>query len=167
MFTDSDAGMIAQLRTAAAGHDAAGLLEAVFGRRRALYKRAAEFSQLSDEAVYDRLSRRPYGELVGVAERLAIALGRALGRSVPPTKILVDGPPPHREVEFAVDVYFAKERVYRPLRSVSPMIDALARTSFDDYVKRVRVFVEPGLMRAIRDAEMADAWWREAIVAAA
>ena len=167
MFTDSDAGMIAQLRLAAVGHPAAELLEAVFGRRRALYKRAVEFSHLNDEAVYDRLSRRPYGELVSVAERLAIALSAALGRVVLPTQVLVDGPPPHREVEFAVDVYFAKEGVYRPLRSVSPMIDALARTSFDDYVKRVRVFVEPELARAIRGAGLGDGWWRGAMLQAA
>jgi len=82
-------------------------------------------------------------------------------------QVLVDGPPPHREVEFAVDVYFPKERVYRPLRSVSPMIDALARTSFDDYVKRVRVFIEPGLARSLKDAGVDDAWWRGAVLASA
>ncbi|MDB4802494.1 metal-dependent phosphohydrolase, partial [bacterium] len=50
---------------------------------------------------------------------------------------------PHREVEFAIDVYFAKKNEYRPLRQVSPVIDALATTQFDDWVKRVRVFVAP------------------------
>jgi hypothetical protein len=47
------------------------------------------------------------------------------------------------------------------------MIDALARTSFDDYVKRVRVFVEPGLARALKDAGVDDAWWRGAVLASA
>jgi HD superfamily phosphohydrolase len=167
MFTDSDAGMIAQLRTAAVGHPSQGLLESVFGRRRALYKRAAEFSHLSDEEVYRKLSRRPYADLVDVSRRLAARIEAALGREVAPMQVLVDGPPPHREVEFAVDVYFPKERVYRPLRSVSPMIDALARTSFDDYVKRVRVFVEPGLARCSKDAGVDDAWWRGAVLASA
>jgi HD superfamily phosphohydrolase len=167
MFTDSDAGMIAQLRMAAAGHPSEGLLESVFGRRRALYKRAAEFSHLSDEEVYRRLSRRPYAELVDVSRRLASRVGAAVGREVPAMQVLVDGPPPHREVEFAVDVYFPKERVYRPLRGVSPMIDALARTSFDDYVKRVRVFIEPELARSLQESGVDDAWWRETVLASA
>ena len=167
MFTDSDAGMIAQLRAAAAGQPAGDLLEAVFGRRRSLYKRAAEFSHLSDAEVYDRLKGRPYSELVQVSRRLAGLLGAALNRSVSETQVLVDGPPPHREVEFAVDVFFLKENLYRPLRSASPMIDALARTSFDDYVKRVRVFVDPALVDSIRTTGLTGTWWRDAIFASA
>ncbi len=167
MFTDSDAGMIAQLRAAAEGTPAAALLEAVFGRRRALYKRAAEFSHLNDARVYERLSRRPYSDLVEVSTELAKRLQSQLALTVDATQVLVDGPPPHREVEFAVDVFFAKEQVYRPLRSVSPMIDALARTSFDDYVKRVRVFVAPGLVEPMRVAGVGAAWWREAMLSIA
>jgi uncharacterized protein len=165
MFTDSDAGMIATLRAAAVGQPAAELLESVFGRRRALYKRAAEFSHLNEPAVYERFAGRPFVELVEVSRRLAERLRAALGQEVSEMQVLVDGPPPHREVEFAVDVYFPKEGVYRPLRSVSPMIDALARTSFDDYVKRVRVFVDPALIGTTRSAGMDDVWWRTAILA--
>ena len=57
--------------------------------------------------------------------------------------MIVDAPPAHREVEFRVSIYFPKEDVYRALPQVSPVVDALARTQFDDYVKRVRVFVAP------------------------
>jgi HD superfamily phosphohydrolase len=167
MFTDSDAGMIAQLRAAAQGHPSEVLLESVFGRRRSLYKRAAEFSHLNDEQVYRKLSRRPYADLVDVSKRLAGRVAATLGREIPAMEVLVDGPPPHREVEFAVDVYFPKEHMYRPLRSVSPMIDALARTSFDDYVKRVRVFIEPDLARSLRKSGVDDAWWRETVLASA
>jgi HD superfamily phosphohydrolase len=164
LFHETDAGMIARLREVAAGHPAAACLEAVFGRRRRLYKRAAEFSHLNDVAVYNRLSRRPYRELVACATRLAEKLGSALGQPVSPIQVLVDGPPPHREVEFAVDVYFPKEKQYRPLRGVSPMIDALARTSFDEYVKRVRVFVAPELLGPMRTANLAEDWWRTAVL---
>jgi len=164
LFHETDAGMIARLRQVAAGHPAAVCLDAVFGRRRRLYKRAAEFSHLNDVDVYNRLSRRPYRELVDCATRLAEKLGVALGQAVSPIQVLVDGPPPHREVEFAVDVFFPKENRYRPLRSVSPMIDALARTSFDEYVKRVRVFVAPELVAAIRSTDLAEDWWRAAVL---
>jgi uncharacterized protein len=164
LFHETDAGMITKLRQVAEGHPAAECLEAVFGRRRRLYKRAAEFSHLSDPEVYQRLSQRPYRELVTCSNQLAGRLGQALQQAIQPMQVLVDGPPPHREVEFAVDVFFPKERKYRPLRSVSPMIDALARTSFDDYVKRVRVFVAPELMDSVRQANLAEDWWRTAIL---
>ena len=36
-----------------------------------------------------------------------------------------------------------KERTYQPLNRVSPVVEALAKTQFDDFVKRVRVFAEP------------------------
>jgi HD superfamily phosphohydrolase len=164
LFHETDAGMIARLREVAIGHPAEQCLEAVFGRKRRLYKRAVELSHLNDAEVYERLSQRPYSELVTIANRIAARLSNQLGRTVEPTQVLVDGPPPHREVEFAVDVFFPKEHRYRPLRSVSPMIDALARTSFDEYVKRVRVFVAPELIEPIRSAKIADAWWRSAML---
>jgi uncharacterized protein len=164
LFHETDAGMIAKLRQVAEGHPAAKCLEAVSGRSRRLYKRAAEFSHLSDPEVYQRLSQRPYGDLVTCSNRLAERLSQGLKQTIEPMQVLVDGPPPHREVEFAVDVYFPKEHKYRPLRSVSPMIDALARTSFDDYVKRVRVFVAPELAGTVTAANLAEEWWRTAIL---
>jgi hypothetical protein len=47
------------------------------------------------------------------------------------------------EVEFQIDVYYAKERCYRQLGDVSPVVKTLAKQQFDDYVKRVRVFAHP------------------------
>ncbi|MCA9030347.1 MAG: metal-dependent phosphohydrolase, partial [Planctomycetaceae bacterium] len=72
---------------------------------------------------------------------------------------LVDGPPPHREVEFEVDVYFPKQGAFRPLRQVSPVVDALARTQFDESVKKVRVFVRPPLRQELTDFD-----WHSAIM---
>ncbi|MFG0335424.1 MAG: metal-dependent phosphohydrolase, partial [Maioricimonas sp. JB049] len=98
---------------------------------------------------YERLAGRPYATLVKCATALAECLASELGRPVPPTDVLIDAPPPHREIEFAIDVYFAKENVYRPFQQVSPVVDALAHKQFDDYVKQVRVFVAPELAVAI------------------
>ena len=50
-----------------------------------------------------------------------------------------------REVEFAVQVFFPKENVYRTLAEVSPAVHTLATKQFDDYVKRVRIFVHPAV----------------------
>jgi hypothetical protein len=55
-----------------------------------------------------------------------------------------------REVEFRIDVHFTKEKVYRPFAEVSPVVETLARRQFDDYVKRVRVFVHPRIADEVR-----------------
>ena len=71
----------------------------------------------------------------------------------PDTDLLIDAPPPHREIEFDVEIYSPKTRSYRNLRDVSPVIDALARTQFDDYVKRVRLFAHPRLTEPLSDPD--------------
>jgi HD superfamily phosphohydrolase len=158
LFLETDAGMIATLRTLSQGTAVAPLLEGVFGRGRRLYKRAAEFSELETPDVYRRFAQRPYRELVECGNRLAERVAAVLDRDVAPTEVLIDAPPPHREIEFAVDIYFPKQNAWRPLRQVSPVVDALARTQFDDYVKRVRVFVAPELREALPDPAV---WQRE------
>ena len=50
-----------------------------------------------------------------------------------------------REVEFHVEVFFPKENVYRTLAEVSPAVHTLATRQFDDFVKRVRLFIHPSL----------------------
>ena len=74
-----------------------------------------------------------------------------IGQAVAPTDLLIDAPPPHREIEFDVEIYSPKTGSYRHLRDVSPVIDALARTQFDDYVKRVRLFAHPRLADPLSD----------------
>ncbi len=64
--------------------------------------------------------------------------------------MLFDAPPVEREVEFNVDVYFLKEQRYRRLVDVSPVVRTLAKEQFDDYVKRVRVFVHPQIVERLR-----------------
>jgi hypothetical protein len=74
---------------------------------------------------------------------LCESLSSTLGRRLSPVDILIDAPPPHREVEFNVSIFDPKERTYQPLNRVSPVVEALAKTQFDDFVKRVRVFALP------------------------
>jgi len=157
LFGSSDAEMIGELRQAGRGTPCEALLEGVFGRQRRLYKRAAEYNHYQAAAIYERLAGRPYATLVECATALAECLSSELGRPVPPTDVLIDAPPPHREIEFAIDVYFPKEKVYRPFQQVSPVVDALARKQFDDYVKQVRVFVAPELAAAIGEMSGFDA----------
>jgi HD superfamily phosphohydrolase len=143
LFLQSEPQMIESLRHAAKGTDVESLIEGVFGSQRRLYKRVAEYSLYQNEPLYQLLRGKPFGKLVQVAGDVATRLTAAIGTQVKATDVIIDAPPAHREVEFKVDIYFPKESVYRPLQDVSPVVDSLARTQFDDYVKRVRVFVAP------------------------
>ncbi|MFK7817489.1 MAG: HD domain-containing protein [Planctomycetaceae bacterium] len=143
LFLKSESEMISSLQNAAQGTEVEPLVAGVFGRRRSLYKRVAEFSLYQNEPIYQSLRGQPFGRLVEVAGELAQAFSQATKTNIQPTDVIIDAPPAHREVEFRVDIYFPKEDVYRPLQEVSPVVDSLARTQFDDYVKRVRIFVAP------------------------
>ena len=88
-----------------------------------------------------------------LSEKLARTISQEFSLEVAPTDLLIDAPPPHREVEFNVDIYFPKEDAYHPLQKVSPVVDALARTQFDDYVKRVRLFAHPRISATLSDSE--------------
>ena len=134
-----------ELRWHATGTAWQPLTEGVFGPTRRLYKQAAEWGPLNAPELYHAIARRPYADLVRLAERIATLLGSRCSEAVGPADVLIDAPPPGREVEFRVDILYAKERRYRPLNTVSPVIEALASRQFDDAVKRVRVFVHPRL----------------------
>ncbi len=119
------------------------LLDGIFGPTRQLYKRLAQYSYFEEPEMYRRLARRPYAELVGVAERIAETLASALGQVVAPHEVLVDAPPAELEVDFDIEVFSPKEDIYRRLGDISPVVRTLAQEQFDDYVKRVRIFVHP------------------------
>lgn len=143
----SEFDTIRTLRETARGTPAAALIDGVFGPRRQLFKRVAEYSHYQQPEVYALLARRPNAFLVEVSQRLIEELNRtgAVGQTIEPLDLLIDAPPPHREVEFKVPIYFPKEDRYRQLSEVSPVVESLARTQFDDYVKRVRLFARPDL----------------------
>ncbi len=141
---------INELRWHATGTPWHPLTEGIFGSTRRLYKQAAEWGPLNAPELYASIARRPYAELVKIAENVATLLDGRCSEDIRPADVLIDAPPPGREVEFRVDILYAKERRYRPLDAVSPVIEALASRQFDDAVKRVRVFVHPRL-RAFGD----------------
>jgi uncharacterized protein len=140
LFRQSEDDMIRTLVRAAGEGPAKELLDGLFGPVRRLYKRMAQFSFFEQQELYQQLARRPYPWLATCAEEFAAVLSRHIGRRVAPTEVLFDAPPAKLEIEFQVDIYFRKEGVYRSLGEVSPVVQALARQQFDDYVKRVRIF---------------------------
>jgi HD superfamily phosphohydrolase len=142
--------MIDALLSASANTPAAPLVEGIFGAKRALYKRLAQFSLFEDCESYRRLARRPYCELAEVAKRIASSLSGPLGSRVEPQDVLADAPPQELEVDFDIEVHFPKQGRYRRLGEISPVVRTLAKEQFDDYVKRVRIFVHPRFAQQAR-----------------
>lgn len=151
LFRLTEAPLVAELRRAAADGPAAELLSGLFGPSRRLYKRLAQYSLFEERAIYERLARRPYPWLVACAREFAGLAARAIGRTVEAHEILFDAPPVEREVEFKIDVFYPKERRYRALGEVSPVVQTLAHKQFDDYVKRVRIFAHPRVVEDLRN----------------
>lgn len=122
----------------------------LFGHHRRLYKRAAQFTPFDDAETYAAIAYRPFRFLVDVAVALAERTRRSLGVEVQPHEVIIDAPPVAKEIEFRIDVFSPKEKRYRPLEVVSPVVRTLAREQFDDWVKRVRVFVHPRVASLFR-----------------
>jgi HD superfamily phosphohydrolase len=150
LFRLSEAPLVSELHNAASGTPAADLLGGLFGQTRQLFKRVARFSLFEEPTIYRGLAQRPYPWLVLCAETFAAVAGDALGRPIAAHEILFDAPPVEREVEFDVEVYFAKDNRYRRLGEVSPVVRTLAKEQFDDYVKRVRIFGHPRIASDLR-----------------
>lgn len=152
LFRMTEPEMIDAMQKAAGRGPAGELLGGLFGPSRRLYKRLSQYSSFEQPDLYGQLAGRPYPWLAACAEHFAAVASTALGRVVAPHEILFDAPPIQREVEFKVDIYYAKEDCYRPLSEVSPVVRSLAREQFDDYVKRVRIFCHPRLSTPLRES---------------
>jgi len=142
LFRMADQEFAAYLRERADGEPAATLVEGLFGERRRLYKRLREYDFHASPKLHAALARRPYRQLVAFSRRLADRLSSRLGAAIKPLDVLVDAPPVKLEVQFKVDVRM-KNGTFQPLGDLSPIVHTLATRQFDDYVKRVRIFISP------------------------
>jgi len=138
--------MIDYLRSSAKTAEAKRLWNGLFGPRRNLYKRVAQYSLTEQPELYRRLAGKPFDWLCRCADRLAERLGTQW-------PVLLDAPPVHREVEIDIDIYYPKEDRYVPFDVVSPVVRTLAREQFDDYVKQVRIFADAEDARSLHDVK--------------
>ena len=156
LFRMSEPDLIRCLCSAARGTEVASLTDGLFGQRRRLHKRLAEYSIYHQEPLYRALRQLSTTQLAACSLALTERLAAVVGRELSPMAVLIDAPPQHREVEFRVDVWFRSSHEYRPLREVSPIVDAMAKTQFDDCVKKVRIFVSPEIHNVIPSALSVD-----------
>ncbi|GHT27106.1 oxidoreductase [Planctomycetales bacterium] len=138
------------------------LAEGLFGRQRSVYKRLVQFSILEQPELYRKLAGRPYRELRKLADKLSAVLSEKCfagsekkqndNYRIRPA-LLIDAPPVEKEVEIKIDIFYPKENIYRPLENVSPIVRSMAKEQFDDYTKRVRIFVHPALAEDFRNKQ--------------
>lgn len=129
------------------------LVDGLFGHQRGLYKRLAQYTLSDNPSVFAAVARRPYAELVELSGRLAQQLSPQLARPLAAHDVLIDAPPVKLEVQFNIDIRQTAKRPsndstndpadYVRLSHVSPVVRALATEQFDNFVKRVRIFVAP------------------------
>ncbi len=141
LFESTDVELVELLYRASRGRPTAPLIEGLFGPRRILYKRWLEFSCFSDEVNYRRFAQQPYFDLLIASDRLAERLSQQLHREIPSQSVLLDAPPADLEIQFDLDVRTGDDGKFRKLAQLSPVVNTLATHQFDDYVKKVRVFV--------------------------
>lgn len=134
--------------------DCLRLLGMLFGSRRVLYKRVANYSGFESEEIFETLAHRPYGELFELSNALVDAINSRHQTKLRYNDILIDAPPVGLEVQFDVDVFYTSEKKYRKLGEVSPVVSTLAHQQFDDYVKQVRIFVHPDHATAMDDVDL-------------
>jgi uncharacterized protein len=148
-----DRGFVEWLTAAAADTPAAPLVAGLFGPSRRLFKRAGSFDALHAPDIHGALAGRGYAEMARVSARLAETLSAKLARPIAAATLIVDAPPAEREVEFRLRVRersaLAAGQTWRNLADVSPVVRSLAHEQFDNLVKRVRVFADPGDAAAI------------------
>lgn len=130
-----------------------GLANGLFGEQRSFYKRIAEFHFRESPELHRTLARRPYGELIEISNRFAEQLAVITRQTIRPHEVLIDAPPVKLEVQFNIQIR-QSDGNFMSLGDLSPVASTLAREQFDNYVKRVRVFVAPHLRDAMRNIEL-------------
>jgi len=127
----------------------------LFGMRRSLYKRIAQFDRLAEPDLHRALARRPYRDIVQLSRALGESLSEETGIAIGRNDVLIDAPPVKLEVQFDLRVRM-RDGCFRNLGELSPVVQSLATEQFDALVKRVRVFVAPHLSDALRSACVAE-----------
>jgi HD superfamily phosphohydrolase len=137
-----ESGMVNEMQRVAAGTSSHPLIDGLFGQRRRLFKRIAQFNCQEHEELHAAISHQPYPELCRLSRELAEQISSLTGQHVGGDQLLVDASPLKLEVQFKLTVR-NQNGEFAPLSSLSPVVSTLATRQFDAVVKRVRIFIAP------------------------
>jgi len=152
LFELTEQPMIAELLKISKGFAVESILQGLFGPHRRLYKRFADYSAFEESTLYNQLAHQPFEWLSRCGSALAQKLKSVTGEAIADHDLLIDAPPQKLEVQFNIDIHRPKIGRYRPLGEVSPLVQTLAQNQFDNYVKRVRIFIAPNHAKTVRTA---------------
>lgn len=127
--------------------------EGIFGSRRMLYKRIAQFDCFCEPQLHKSISSKSYPQLVELSGQLAQALTDQTQSTIREHELLIDAPPADCEVQFDLRVR-QKSGHYRELFELSPVVQSLATRQFDQMVKRARVFIHPRHRDSVRKTDI-------------
>lgn len=148
-----DAAMKASLIQHSKGTPIEPCTQGIFGPRRTLYKRIAQFDCFCEPELHRSIASKPYGQLVELSGKLARSLSDRTKTTIGVHELLIDAPPVQCEVQFDLRIR-QKSGQTRDLFEVSPVVQSLATRQFDEMVKRVRVFIHPQHRDSIRKANI-------------
>jgi HD superfamily phosphohydrolase len=151
LYNLTESEFIHKIQIASKGEDCELLSEGLWGSRRMLYKRVAQFGIMEQPEIYRKLAGKPYRYLCDIANRISETVLES--RQLKTLPVLIDAPPVEREIEIKIDIFFAKEKKFKPLEEISPVVRAMAKEQFDDYAKRVRIFAHPEVVQILRKDE--------------
>lgn len=132
--------------TSATHYLSAGLTQ----HRRHLYKRIATFSRVYAEArkqeAYARIYQMDAPQIYALTDRIRVRLSARVGRPLHPADILIDTPPRDKDRLETIEIVYpdASGRRHYPLHELSRVVAGI-QDDFMMVVKKIRVFVEPGL----------------------
>ncbi len=145
----SEAGFRAALLHSAASNPSLNrLCQGLFGPERRLYKRLEQFNFATAPEVHSALAHRPFEELIACAQQLSTQIERKYSIEIGPDALLIDAPPVHLEIQFRLNVETNEGHI--PLADISPVVQALATSQFDQFVKMIRIFVAPELRQRLQ-----------------
>jgi len=118
--------------------------------RRRLYKRIATFSRVYSEArkqdAYARIYQMEAAQIYALTDRIRVRLSARIGRPLHPADILIDTPPRDKDRMDTIEIVYpdASGRRHYPLHELSRVVAGI-QDDFMMVVKKIRVFVEPGV----------------------
>jgi HD superfamily phosphohydrolase len=162
LLAASDDELLAWIRAEARPESVADrLLRGLTDGRRDFFRRVLSLNRARDERVIQQAYDRIYGLDAWALERLHFRLRQVLadlvGREVLDWEILIDTPPRDKDRVEAVDLVYEHggRRRAVPLEQTSRVVQGIG-SDFVKVVKKIRVFVAPGLRAELARADALD-----------
>lgn len=132
------------------------LLDGMVNHKRALFKRVLTLSRVYTEPhkcqAYDIVYAMSAEEIYALVDRLRVTLGKAINMPLHPASLIIDTPPRDKDRLETIDVVYPHTSGIQtyPLHELSRIVAGVQK-DFMTVVKKIRIFAEPTLARALSE----------------